>query len=104
MLQFKMEDRHAPGGNMKGATIIKVKKANIHSTQSSTLQAGIAHLDFCSCVAQKPNMVQVPGTVLYRAYQKKGAPRNGGTVQGTVMYAHRMLLLDEEVKRMEWTP
>jgi hypothetical protein len=49
-LQLKTEDRHAPGGHMKGATI-KVKKANLHSTQSSTLQFGIAHLDFCSVIS-----------------------------------------------------
>ena len=35
---------------------------------------------FSICVAQKPNMVQIPGTVLYSTYQKKGGARKGGTV------------------------
>ena len=44
---------------------------------------------------RNPDMVQIPGTVLYSTYQKKGGARKGGTV----MYR----MLDEMMLVMRWS-
>ena len=71
---------------MKGATI-KVKKRQkyilhkaLHSLHAGSCSSRFVFRHFTICVAQKPNMVQIPGTVLYSTYQKKGGARKGGTV------------------------
>ena len=69
---------------MKGATIkVKKDKSTFYTKlyiESRYCSSRFVFRNFTICVAQKHNMVQIPGTVLYSPYQKKGGARKGGTV------------------------